>query len=75
MGAAPRDDVRLVDEMELEHHAEVGEGIETGDDVGCKAIRSKTDDRFHRPPLVVVERGTTADDDADGLQGDHEDPS
>ena len=37
----PEDDVSLVDEMELEHHAKVRERIETGHDIGFETINDQ----------------------------------
>ena len=42
-------DVRLVHEMGLEHHAEVRKRIETGHGIGFETISIKADDRFHAP--------------------------
>jgi hypothetical protein len=62
---------RLVDQVELEHDDQVGEGVQPGDGVGSESVRVKRNRRFHLAPLVVDCVATASDDVADRLQRDH----
>jgi len=74
---APRSghDLGLLDQMELKDDADMGEGIEPDHRIGPESIAVEPNDGAHRAPVVVDDSGTTSENDANWLKGNHDDPS
>lgn len=62
---------RLIDPVEVEHHVDVGERSESGNNVGGEPV-VQHDSSLDLPPVVIDRFTSTADDEPDR---DHHDPS
>jgi hypothetical protein len=70
-----RHDVGLADEVKKKDHTDMRKRVESGYCVYRKSIAVEPDDGIDLPPIIVDCLGATSNNDADGLQGDHDDPS
>jgi hypothetical protein len=61
--------------MKTKDHAEVRERIQPSHCVNLESFAVEPDDGFDRAPLIVDCIGATSNDDANRLQGDHDDSS